>query len=224
MHSQITQFTLLMTLLGILTLGLITPGPDFFLIVRNSMSGSRARAFATAWGIAGGLCAQVLAISLGLAMAPRGALMAVELAGAAFLAWVGLGALFSRVDTGRAGEALARPNARFRERGQAAAGFAEGFVCNATNVKAFVFLTSIFPQFLKAGSPRGWWVLVPALVVLHGGVMWSLITWALLFPPVARRLARAQRWLPRVFGAILLGFAVFVVLRAFEIHFSSTVR
>lgn len=210
------MYSQLFTLLGILTVGLISPGPDFFLIVKNSMSGSRARAFATGWGIAGGLCVQVLALSLGLAMAPPLVLRVVQLAGAAFLAYIGLRALFARAEPAPSsaqadGGGDSRAGAANRERGQAAAGFMEGFLCNVTNVKVFVFFTSIFSQFVSAGSSTGWRVLMPLIVVLHGVVMWTLITWALLFPPVARQLARVQRWLPRVFGVILIGFAAFVV-------------
>ncbi len=205
------MFPQLAALLGILTAGLISPGPDFFLIVKNSMSGSRSRAFATGWGIAAGLCIQVLALSLGLAVAPPVVLRVVQLAGAAFLVWVGLKALFAKSEADRTQAALDHAGARIRERGQAAAGFMEGFLCNVTNVKVFVFFTSIFSQFVTPESPASWHVLMPVVVVAHGAVMWTLITWALLFPPVARQLARAQRWLPRVFGVILIGFALFVI-------------
>ncbi|MDR1010528.1 MAG: LysE family translocator [Opitutaceae bacterium] len=215
------MFSQLAALLGILTVGLISPGPDFFLIVKNSMSGSRSRAFATGWGIAAGLCIQVLALSLGLAVAPPKVLLAVQLAGAAFLAWVGLKALLAKSeatksDAAKTEEALANRGARIRKRGQAAAGFMEGFLCNVTNVKVFVFFTSIFSQFVTDDSSASWRVLMPAVVVLHGAVMWTLITWALLFPPVARQLARMQRWLPRVFGMILIGFAGFALFLAWK--------
>jgi threonine/homoserine/homoserine lactone efflux protein len=215
------MFSQLAALLGILTVGLISPGPDFFLIVKNSMSGSRSRAFATGWGIAAGLCIQVLALSLGLAVAPPKVLLAVQLAGAAFLAWMGLKALLAKSeatksDAAKTEEALANRNARIRKRGQAAAGFMEGFLCNVTNVKVFVFFTSIFSQFVTDDSSVSWRVLMPAVVVLHGAVMWTLITWALLFPPVARQLARMQRWLPRVFGVILIGFAGFALFLAWK--------
>jgi len=206
-------YSQLITLLGIMTLGLLSPGPDFFLIVKNSMSGSRARAFATGWGIAGGLTVQVLALSLGLAFAPPIVLRCVQMAGALVLAWVGLKALLARPASkpDPANEnAVDTAAARKRERGQAAAGFMEGFLCNATNVKVFVFFVSLFSQFIKPDSSLGWHVLVPVVVVIHGAVMWTLINWALMFPPVARQLARAQRWLPRAFGVILIVFAIFV--------------
>ena len=256
------MYSQLVTLLGILTVGLLSPGPDFFLIVKNSMSGSRARAFATGWGIAAGLTVQVLALSLGLAVAPPIVLRCIQVAGAVVLAWIGLKALLARPepkpdsankpadkqadkpvenpaeknarDDGTAStEANASANAgasasagasdsasvaaaaaaaaRQREHGQAATGFMEGFLCNATNVKVFVFFVSLFSQFIRPDSSLGWHVFVPVVVVIHGAVMWTLINWALMFPPVARQLARAQRWLPRAFGVILIAFAIFVV-------------
>ena len=210
------MYSQLATLLGILTVGLLSPGPDFFLIVKNSMSGSRARAFATGWGIAAGLTIQVLALSLGLAFAPPLVLQIIQLIGAAVLGWIGLKALLAHPapKSKTANEnALSEDNAdtiRKRERGEAAAGFTEGFLCNVTNVKVFVFFVSLFSQFISASSPSGWRVFLPVLVVVHGVIMWTLITWALMFPPVARLLARMQRWLPRAFGIILIAFAIFV--------------
>ncbi|MDR2675831.1 MAG: LysE family translocator [Opitutaceae bacterium] len=277
------MFPQVATLLGILTVGLVSPGPDFFLVLKNSMSGSRARAFATGIGIAVGLTMQVVALSLGLAVAPPVVLRCIQLAGAGVLLWLGVRALFSRglkktagtsapraaVGSGGkekaavaapaaaataaasvavgttsvahtassagttaatptasapAGTAPAAPAATAASatcvaadgtvRGQALAGFMEGFLCNATNVKVFVFFVSIFSQFLPAGASWQWRVAVPVIVVLHGATLWSLITAALLSPPVATRLARAQRWLPRVFGVVLLAFAAFVIREA----------
>jgi threonine/homoserine/homoserine lactone efflux protein len=222
------MFPQVATLLGILTVGLVSPGPDFFLVLKNSMSGSRARAFATGIGIAAGLTMQVIALSLGLAVAPPVVLRCIQLAGAGVLIWLGLRALLSHpapappaameavaCATTAGGDATAAPPPSGPdEHRQAMAGFMEGFLCNATNVKVFIFFVSIFSQFLPAGVPWRWRVAVPVIVVLHGAIMWSLITAALLSPPVASRLARAQRWLPRLFGVVLIGFATFVIWAA----------
>ncbi len=207
------MFPQVATLLGILTVGLVTPGPDFFLVLKNSMSGSRPRAFATGIGIAAGLTLQVAALSLGLALAPAIVLHCIQLAGAGVLLWLGTRALLARAGNPPSAAGTA-PGDAPAGRGQAMAGFMEGFLCNATNVKVFIFFVSIFSQFLPAAAAWQWRVAVPVIVVLHGAIMWSLITAALLSPPVASRLARAQRWLPRVFGVVLVGFALFVVLEA----------
>jgi threonine efflux protein len=184
-------------LLVVLTLGLLSPGPDFLLIVKNSVGTPRAYAFGTVAGIAAGLAAQMLVISLGFVAAPPAVLHGVQLAGAAYLAYLGVRALVAAPGPGPdAAGTGPRPGA--------GSGFLQGLLCNLTNPKAFLFFVSVFSQALRPETGRLWRVVLPTAVVLHGAVAWSLVVAALQSPPVARRLARAQRWLPRAFGAALL--------------------
>ena len=189
-------------LLGVLTLGLLSPGPDFLLVVTNSLGGSRRRAFGTVAGIAAGLAAQMLVLSLGFAAAPPAALRAVQLGGAGFLAWLGGRALLASPGPPAALSPATPLGAR--------SGFTDGLLCNLTNPKAFLFFVGLFAQAVRADSPLGWRVVVPVIVVLHGAVMWTLLVIALQSPPVISRLVRAQRWLPRAFGAALLALAAWV--------------
>ena len=86
----------------------------------------------------------------------------------------------------------------------------EGLLCNLTNPKAFLFFVSLFVQVLHPGTPPAWRVILPVAIVVHGVVAWSLVVLAVQSPPVASRLQRAQRWLPRAFGLALLVLAAFV--------------
>ncbi|MBE2214208.1 MAG: LysE family translocator [Opitutaceae bacterium] len=193
-------------LLGVLTLALLSPGPDFLLVVKNSVGGTRARALATAVGISAGLAAHMLLISLGLAATPASVLRIVQLVGVAFLGYLGVRAMLAApapeggADPGRASSAHS--------------GFVEGLVCNITNPKAFVFFVSLFAQVIRPDASAAWRVVVPVVVVLHGLVMWCGVVLALQSPVVARRLGRAQHWLPRVFGALLVLVAVTVLVDA----------
>lgn len=199
-------------LLGVLTLGLLSPGPDFLLILRNSLGPRRARAFGTVAGIGCGLAVQTLAISFGFAALPQRVMRAVQLVGAAYLAYLGIRALFSRAPapdasasrTARGSSSL--PGAR--------SGFIDGLVCNLTNPKVFIFFVGVFAQVLPPDATAAWRLLVPASVVIHGLALWSLIVVALHSPPVAARLARAQHWLPRAFGGALLVLAAWIVVGA----------
>jgi threonine/homoserine/homoserine lactone efflux protein len=193
-------------LLGVLTLALLSPGPDFLLVVKNSVGGTRARALATAVGIAMGLSVHTLAISLGLAATPPGVLRVVQLVGVVFLGYLGVRALMANSSGDDAAEGVGAPSTH--------SGFVEGFVCNITNPKAFVFFVSLFAQVIGPGSSLAWRALVPVVVVVHGLVMWCAVVLALQSPLVARRLGRAQRWLPRVFGALLVIVAVTVLIDA----------
>lgn len=196
-------------LLVVLTLGLLSPGPDFLLIVKNSVGTPRSYALGTVAGIALGLAVQMVVISLGFVAAPPGVLRAVQFAGAAFLAYLGVRALGAA--PGRGADATdGAPSLRARS------GFLQGLLCNVTNPKAFLFFVSVFAQALRPDTPHLWRIVLPAAVVLHGALAWSLVVAALQSPPVARRLERAQRWLPRAFGAALIVLAGAVVAEAWR--------
>lgn len=228
----------LVWLLGVLTLGLLSPGPDFFVVLKNSLGGTRARALATVAGIVVGLALQCALLAGGFAAAPPAVLRAVQWAGAAFLAYLGLRALFARPAGEHAGAAALEPSRAGHEAvaaGQGAAGensatsatdaadsppagarsaFAEGFLCNVTNPKAFLFFLSLYAQLVRPGGGLFWRVALPVAIVLHALVAWTLVALAVQSPPVSRQLRRAQRWLPRAFGAALLALAAWTAWAA----------
>jgi len=194
-------------LLGVLTLGLLSPGPDFFVVVRNSLGGTRARGLATVAGIITGLGAHTMLIAYGIGALPEAFIRTLSVAGAAFLAWLGIRALVEGATEAR----RAAPSPVLR-RG-ASSGFMEGLLCNLTNPKAFFFFVGVFAQVIPPDATASKWRLIlPLIVIVHGAVLWSLIVLALQSAPVARQLARVQRWLPRCFGIALLFFAALVAI------------
>lgn len=196
-------------LLAVLSLGLLSPGPDFLLVVRNSIGGHRARGLATVAGISLGLGVQTAAIALGLAAVPASVFTALQLTGAAYLAWLGLRALLPRRTDASDNPGSAQPPT-------ARSGFVDGLACNLTNPKAFLFFTGVFAQLVPPGTTSGWRIGLPLAITLHGAILWTLVVTALQSPPVAKRLEHLQHWLPKAFGAVLLVFAVWLTLLAFS--------
>jgi threonine/homoserine/homoserine lactone efflux protein len=195
------MLTHLAWILGVLTLGLLSPGPDFFLVVKNSLGGSRARALGTVAGIAVGLAVQGAVIALGFVAAPPALLRTVQLAGAVFLGYLGVRAFFA------AAEHPPEAGAPVTTALGARSGFIQGLLCNLTNPKAFLFFVSLYAQIVRPGAATLWRIGLPALIVGHALVAWSLVVFAVQSPPVERRLLRAQHWLPRAFGCALLALA-----------------
>jgi threonine/homoserine/homoserine lactone efflux protein len=195
-------------LLVVLTLGLLSPGPDFMLIVKNSVGTPRSFALGTVAGIASGLAVQMLVISCGFVAAPPPVLRAVQLVGAGFLAYLGLRALLIAPGPAGVPAASLHPGA--------GGGYIQGLLCNLTNPKAFLFFISLFAQTLRPDTRLIWRIALPATVVIHGATAWCLVVAALQSAPVARRLERAQRWLPRAFGAALLVLAAAVLIEAWR--------
>lgn len=193
-------------LLALLTAGLLSPGPDFLLILRNALAGPR-RSAGTVAGIAVGLAVMTSTLVGALAAAARyapAAIPAAALAGAAWLGWVGSQALRGAL----ASAATADAAAAIRVSDTFKAGFLDGLVCNLTNAKAFLFFAGLFGALAgPGGSPSGW---LPVVVVLHATVCWSLLAALLHLPPIRCRLVRHQRLLLGLFGAGLIFIAVAV--------------
>ena len=206
----------LAALFGVLTLGLLSPGPDFLLILRNSLGPSRSRGLGTAAGIVTGLALQTFAIALGFAALPPAAMRWLQFAGAAYLAYLGLRALLppaAAVAAPNSEDALSCPDRdrKMRAVPDARSGFVDGLVCNLTNPKAFLFFVGLFAQVAPPGAALGWRIGLPIGIVVHGALLWTLVVFALRSPPVAGRLARAQHWLPRAFGVALLVLAAWIL-------------
>ncbi|HXN35772.1 MAG TPA: LysE family translocator, partial [Opitutaceae bacterium] len=80
-------------------LAVASPGPDFAMVVRQSLAHGRRAAVWTSIGVGTAILVHVTYAVLGIGILLRttpAAFMAVKLAGAAYLAWIGAKALMSR--------------------------------------------------------------------------------------------------------------------------------
>jgi threonine/homoserine/homoserine lactone efflux protein len=122
---------------------IVTPGQDTALTIRNSLLGGRPAGLATALGVSSGQAVWTLATSLGLAallVASEPAFLALKLAGAAYLVYLGAQSLLAAV----------RGHKRAHgEKGTASpvAAYRQGVLSNLGNPKMAVFFSSLLPQF-----------------------------------------------------------------------------
>jgi threonine/homoserine/homoserine lactone efflux protein len=121
---------------------IVTPGPDTALTVRNTLTGGRGAGVRTAVGVVCGQAVWALAASAGVAallVASAPAFLAVKLAGAAYLVYLGATALLAAAGRGRAAHPLVR-GAQGRE-------LRQGLLSNLGNPKMAAFFSSLLPQF-----------------------------------------------------------------------------
>ncbi|HEY5551416.1 MAG TPA: LysE family translocator [Opitutaceae bacterium] len=197
----------LASILVILTVGLLTPGPDMLVVLKNSLGG-RARGLATVAGIAVGLGLQTALLSAAFTLlAGHTATIANALrwGGAAVLVFIGIGALLARTPVADLPEGNA-------PRAASSSAFAEGLLCNLTNPKAFLFFTGVFSQLIGPESPRWLALALPAIITVHGALCWGILSSLIQSGQVAGRLRRAQAVLVRIFGALLVLFGLGLVL------------
>jgi threonine/homoserine/homoserine lactone efflux protein len=134
----------ILAFLGISALVIVTPGQDTALAIRNSLLGGRRPGVFTALGVSTGQAVWALATSVGLAaliVAFEPAFVALKLAGAAFLVYLGVHALLA---------AIRGTHVERREDGgplTSGIAFRQGVLSNLGNPKMAVFFTSLLPQF-----------------------------------------------------------------------------
>jgi threonine/homoserine/homoserine lactone efflux protein len=158
----------------------LTPGQDTFFILGRSIASGRAAGIAAALGITAGSIVHTLLAAVGLsallATSPY-AFMAVKLAGAAYLFYIGIRALLSRANGFAEQPDAARNDGRWPA-------FRQGIVTNVLNPKVALFFLALMPQFISAGSPNK----VAAFLVLGVSFMALGLAWCLVLAIAAARL------------------------------------
>jgi threonine/homoserine/homoserine lactone efflux protein len=108
----------LLGFLGVSALVIATPGPDTALTIRNALTGGRRAGIFTAFGVATGQATWALFSAFGVAAilsASQPAFMAIRVAGAGYLIWLGLQSLLAAAT--RSGQHVAeRAGALLRRR------------------------------------------------------------------------------------------------------------
>lgn len=197
-------------LFWLLILGIVAvPGMDMLLVLSNAL----ARGWRAGMAAVGGIVAAgvghtfwgMLSVAVLLALPPA-VVTAMLVAGALYLGRIGLSLARSAITVAEGNTA---PATR--------AAFRQGAVTAALNPKAYIFVASVFPQFVRPEFGPLWQqgAVIAALIAatqlgVYGGV-------ALAAGRIRRRLVaspRATILAGRVTGAIFLGVAVLTLLAA----------
>jgi threonine/homoserine/homoserine lactone efflux protein len=194
--------------LGISALVICTPGQDTALTIRNTLVGGRRGGFLTALGVSSGQAVWAVATSAGVAaliVASEPVFLALKLAGAAYLVFLGCQALWSAVARspahhGTTSRATASPGRR---------AYRQGVISNLGNPKMAVFFTSLLPQFAPRGGGAFAVVLALGLVFCLLTLVW-LSSYAVVVARVGDVLRRSsvRRALDAVTGAVLVVLGV----------------
>jgi threonine/homoserine/homoserine lactone efflux protein len=188
---------------------IVTPGQDTALTIRNTLLGGRRAGVFTAAGVSAGQICWTVAASAGLAallQASEPAFLALKLAGAAYLVFLGAQALVSALRRRSTGALVADP-AGPRLRSPVA--FRQGLVSNLGNPKMAVFFTSLLPQF-AGGDGGSFFALLSLGVVFCGLTFIWLSAYAVAVARAGDVLRRApiRRALEGLTGAVLVALGL----------------
>ncbi len=198
----------LMSFTFVAALLVMSPGPNGVLIARTVPTSGRTAGFANVAGFVAAFyvhgALSILGISLILVQSAQ-LFFIVKMAGAAYLCWLGLKALF---DAWR-GPAPAQRIVPAKRRRTLVKAFVEGFLTNALNPKVSMFYLAAFPQFISTGdgAVRAAFLLVAVHSALNLAWFSAVV---LLFARLANVAGGSafQRWLKGVTGVVFVGFGV----------------
>ncbi|MFH8888646.1 LysE family translocator [Streptomyces sp. NPDC090054] len=217
------MLTQLVAATGVLALLTVVPGPDMAIVTRRAVSRGRADGLRTVGGIAAGLLLWGTLTVAGLAAllaASAEVYLAVKLAGAAYLCFLGIQSLRrpgagGEPGNGAGADAKAEAGAEAGADAPTAGAWRTGLIANALNPKIAVFYTGLLPSLAPQGLPpaAGMALLVLVHVVLT--VAW-LSTYVYVLSRARRFFARprVRRTMDRVTGIVLIGFGVRVATSA----------
>jgi threonine/homoserine/homoserine lactone efflux protein len=179
----------LLAFVGVATLVIVTPGPDTAVTIRGTLLGGRRAGVLTASGVVTGQACWTLAASAGitaLLVASEPAFLALKFAGAAYLVYLGLQALWGAIRGGEPhGEAETDGTSRLPDR----TAYRQGLISDLGNPKMAAFFTSLLPQFGTTDAGPSFWLM------LGLGLTFCLMTWLwlVLYATVVHRLGDALR-------------------------------
>ncbi len=186
-----------------------TPGQDMILVMSRSVVQGPKAGLATAAGVSVGLVGHTILATVGLGAILRTSewlFVALKLAGAAYLLYLGVSLLVARHDD----VALTASGPRSAKRL-----FFDGALSNISNPKIAIFFFAFLPQFVAPDATH------PTLTIFVLGLAFAALTFLLkapigLFAGALSGWLRARpsvlRWMFRASGAILIGLSVRLAL------------
>src|SRR5690554_6099836 len=132
-------------------LAVASPGPDFAVVIRNSVSAGRQIGLTTALGIGVGIFLHVAYSLLGIGIIVSQSVWLfnmLKLLAGAYLLYLGIKALRARPQLVTDGDGAAAPTSM-----SARKAFMDGFVTNGLNPKATLFFLSVFTLLISPQTP-----------------------------------------------------------------------
>lgn len=203
------DLSLIATVTLVHLLGLMSPGPDFFMTARNSLAYSRRTGIWTAFGIAIGISWHIFYCIAGLAFVISRSILlfnSIKFLGAGYLMYIGIKSLRAKSSAVELGEQEKKSDI---SRSKA---LKIGFLTNVLNPKATVFFLSLFTLVISPDAPAGVLAIISVIMIVLTAAWFSLVAVFLTQRRVRSVFNRFQGAFNKTFGGILIALGVKVAL------------
>jgi threonine/homoserine/homoserine lactone efflux protein len=182
-------------------LAVMSPGPDFAMVTRQTLAYGRTAGVWTALGIGSGITFHVAWAMFGMGWVIERFppfLEVLRLAGAAFLLYMGSVAVRAKPqDSGVTDRTQAQGPGPLRN-------FGIGVATNILNPKAMLFFMALCAAVITAQTPVWLRIALGGWMIVSTATWFTLVSFFLGHPSVRARVIGAAHWIDRGMGVILL--------------------
>jgi len=187
-------------------LAVMSPGPDFAIVLRQSISFGRKTAIITSLGIGSGISIHVLYTLLGVGLLiSQSAYMMItaKILGAAYITYLGINLLRSKPNLEQSASIAVDNDPKQQKKA-----FMIGFMTNVLNPKATLFFLAIFTTIVSANTPLIVQSIYGLWIIISTAAWFCLVSFLFSQQGVRQKFLNHGHWFDRVMGIILLIFAV----------------
>ncbi|WP_058367796.1 LysE family translocator [Psychrobacter sp. ENNN9_III] len=201
-----------------------SPGPDFVLVSRETLTKGRRTGLICSLGITVGLAVHIIYSVLGLAAViahSQPLLTAIKWLGGSYLIYLGWQGIQAKpkpttdlaLDTPQQ-EAIKQAKQDVLKADSTLATLRRGFFCNVFNPKAPVYFVAIFTLVLSPDIPL-WQLSIYGVWMMVLQMAWfSAVVMLLSIPAILRRFERMEHWINRILGSAMIILGLNLILRS----------
>ena len=192
-------------------LAVMSPGPDFAIVMRQSLVFGKRFAIITSLGIGLAIFVHVAYAVLGIGLIIQSTewlFKLIQLAGASYLIYIGYGALRAKAESSSAAKASGEVAKKVMTDGKA---FRQGFVTNVLNPKATLFFLSLFSTLVDATTPLSIQSFYGVWMAVVTAAWFIFLSYILTSKKVRGFFNQFGHWIDRVLGTFLIALALFLL-------------
>ncbi|MGV2432250.1 MAG UNVERIFIED_CONTAM: LysE family transporter [Rickettsiaceae bacterium] len=189
--------------------GLISPGPDFVLIIKYSLSYSKRTGLLASLGIATGALIHAVYILFGV-----GAIIAASpflmqfmyIGGGAYLCYLGYSSVITKT------KSISTESYEIKNDLKPSKAFFTGLLTCILNPKAIFFITAIMTSVIDPKDQDTTSLLYLFIIFLETLLWYSIVVYFLSLPKIRNKARSIEIWISKATGTILLIFGAKLIL------------
>lgn len=199
------DFPLIASVILIHFLAVISPGPDFFMAIKNSLTYSRQIGIYTAIGFGLGIGVHIFYSIAGVALLISKSIVifnVIKYLGVAYLLYIGIKSLLAKPTD------ISIEKQEIREEITVSKAVLQGFLTNVLNPKATLFFLSLFTLVIKPETETNTLIIISVALVLNTMLWFAFVSVFLTQNRIRKVYNRYQGYFSKFFGGVLIALGL----------------